>query len=143
MVALRDASSLRKADPLPPDLLAARDRVARDFGLSTDWLNAGPASLMDLGLPEGFLGRVHTRRLGDGLAVHFASRLDQIHFKLYALIDQGPGKHEQDLQALAPTRQELTEAGRWTRRHDASEGFRQMLEETLRYLGVEDADLGA
>ncbi len=143
MVALSDAGSLQKADPLPPDLLAARDRVARDFGLSTDWLNAGPASLMDLGLPDGFLDRVQTRRLGDGLTVHFASRVDQIHFKLYALVDQGPGKHEQDLRALAPTRQELIQAARWTRSHDPSEGFRQMLVEALRHLGVEDADIGA
>lgn len=143
VVALSDAGALQKADPLPADLLEARDLVARDFGLPANWLNAGPASLMDLGLPKGFMDRVQTRSLGDGLTVHFASRLDQIHFKLYALIDQGPGKHEQDLRALAPTRQELLQAARWTRRHDPSEGFREMLEEALRHLGVEDADLGA
>ncbi len=143
VVALSDAGALQKADPLPSELIDARDRVARDFGLQSSWLNAGPASLMDLGLPEGFLDRVQTRALGDGLTVHFASRLDQIHFKLYALVDQGPGKHEQDLRALAPTRQELIEAARWTRSHDPSEGFRDMLEEALRHLGVEDADLGA
>jgi hypothetical protein len=81
--------------------------------------------------------------LGPGLTVHFASRLDQIHFKLYALVDQGVGKHEQDLRALHPTTDELIQAARWTRTHDPSVGFREMLDEALRYLGVEDADLGA
>lgn len=107
-----------------------------------NWLNPGPAGLMDFGLPRGFLDRVQTQEFGDGLIVHFASRLDQIHFKLYALVDQGAGKHEQDLRALSPTADELIQAARWTRTHDLSEGFREMLERALRYLGVENADLG-
>jgi hypothetical protein len=143
VVALRDAGLLRKADAFPPQLLEARDRVSRDFSMPTEWLNPGPAGLMDHGLPDGFLDRVETRSFGVGLTVHFASRLDQIHFKLYALVDQGIGKHEQDLRALNPTAEELIQAARWTRTHDPSVGFKQMLEEALRYLGVEDADLGA
>ena len=142
VVALRQAGSLRKADPLPPDLIDARSRVASDFSLSEDWLNPGPASLMDAGLPAGFLRRVSTWDLGAGLTVHFASRLDQIHLKLYALVDQGLGKHEGDLRALTPSREELIQAARWTRTHDPSPGFREMLERALHYLGVEDADLG-
>ena len=74
--------------------------------------------------------------------VNFASRLDQIHFKLYALVDQGAGKHEQDLRALKPTAEELMQAARWTRTHDPSPGFEEMLERALRHLGVENADLG-
>jgi len=143
VVALWDTGSLRKAKPLPQELIEARNRVARDFGLPENWLNPGPSDLMDLGLPKGFLDRVQTQSFGDGLTVHFASRLDQIHFKLYAFVDQGAGKHEQDLRALAPTAEELIQAARWTRTHDPSEGFRQMLGRGLRYLGVEDADLGA
>jgi Nucleotidyltransferase of unknown function (DUF6036) len=143
VVALRKAEVLEKADPLPVDLRDARDRVARDFGLPQEWINPGPASLIDFGLPEGFLDRVETRRFGPALTVHFASRLDQIHFKLYALVDQGAGKHEQDLRGLNPTAEELVQAARWTTTHDISPGFREMLERALRYLGVEDADLGA
>lgn len=152
VIALWEAGSLRKAKPLPQELIDARNRVARDFGLTENWLNPGPADLMDFGLPNGFLDRVQTQRFGDGLTVHFASRLDQIHFKLYALVDQGAGKHAQDLRALAPTAEELIQAARWTRTvccprsigvtHDPSEGFREMLERALRYLGVEDADFG-
>lgn len=142
VVALWDAGSLGKAEPLPQGLIDARNRVARDFGLSENWLNSGPADLMDFGLPKGFLDRIQTQEFGDGLRVHFASRLDQIHFKLYALVDQGAGKHDQDLRALTPTADELIQAARWTRTHDPSEGFREMLERALRYLGVENADLG-
>jgi len=80
--------------------------------------------------------------LGAGLTVHFASRLDQIHLKLYALVDQGLGKHEGDLRALTPSREELIQAARWIRPHDPSSGFREMLERALHCLGVEDADLG-
>ena len=134
---------MEKADPLPRELREASDQVARDFGLAEEWINAGPASLMDLGgLPKGFLDRVDARRFGRGLTVHFASRLDQIHFKLYALVDQGAGRHEQDLRALRPTTDELVEAARWTRTHDVSDEHRQMMERALHYLGVEDADLG-
>jgi hypothetical protein len=99
---------------------------------------------MDFGLPEGFLQRVSTWDLGTGLTVHFASRLDRIHLKLYALVDQGLGKHEEDLRALTPTpsKEELIQAARWTRTHDPSPGFREMLERALHYLGIDDADLG-
>jgi len=142
VVALRQGGALIKADPLPADLLEARNRVANDFDLPEDWLNPGPASLMDFGLPEGFQERVSTWNLGTGLIVHFVSRLDQIHLKLYALVDQGIGKHEADLRALAPSREELIVAARWTRIHDPSAGFREMLERALHYLGVDDADLG-
>jgi len=142
VVALWEAGSLRKATPLPQGLIDARTRVARDFGLPDNWLNSGPASLIDFGLPQGFVDRVETQSYGDGLTVHFASRLDQIHFELYALVDPGAGKHEQDLRVLTPTADELIRAARWARTHDPSEPFREMLERALRYLGVENADLG-
>ncbi len=143
VLALRVGGELVNADPLPRELVAARDRVSRDFGLPWTWLNAGPSSLLDFGLPEGFVGRLETKAYGDELTVHFASRLDQIHFKLYAVIDQGPGKHEFDLRALNPAPDELVRAARWTRTHDPSPGFKYLLEQTLSRLGVADADLGA
>lgn len=42
LVALRGDSGLLSVSPLPPPLAAARDRVARDFRLPSDWLNEGP-----------------------------------------------------------------------------------------------------
>jgi hypothetical protein len=61
----------------------------------------------------------------------------------YALVDQGPGKHEADLRGLEPSDEELIAAARWSRTHDPSEGYRGMLNEALAHLGVTDAELGA
>lgn len=35
-----------------------------------------------------------------------------------------------------------TEAARWNRRHDPSEGYAQVLRQVLAHMGVKDADLG-
>lgn len=142
VLALWAGGELGTAKPLPAALETARDRVARDFSLPADWLNPGPTDLLEFGLPVGFIDRLERRDYGDGLTVYFASRYDQIHFKLYALVDQGPGKHEADLRALSPTEEELLEAARWSRRHDPSEGYEQVLREVLAHIGVRDADLG-
>lgn len=140
LVALRNGEELNPAKPLPEPLRLAAERVARDFGLDAAWLNGGPTSLLELGLPEGFLDRLDSRGYGDALIVHFASRYDQIHFKLYAMVDAGgPGKHEQDLQALAPSEAELLAAARWSRTHDPSEAYRETLLRALEHLGVSDA----
>jgi hypothetical protein len=114
VVALLRDGDLVHPRPLPPTLVAARDRVGIDFGLAPSWLNEAPASLLDFGLPEGFTSRLVRRDYGPTLTAWLASRLDQIHLKLYALADQGPGKHEADLRALEPTRDELITAARWT-----------------------------
>lgn len=141
IVALRHGSKFRRASPLPKALQIARDRVARDFGLPQTWLNPGPTDLLEFGLPEGFVDRLESRSYGEGLTVHFASRLDQIHFKLYAAVDQGAGKHSSDLEALSPTKEELLQAARWTRTHDPSPGFEDVLRRLLSHFGVDDADL--
>lgn len=142
LVAIAENGELRSADPLPGALRVARDRVARDFGLDENWLNGGPTGLLKWGLPEGFMGRIVTRRYSDALAVHFASRLDQIHFKLFAMVDQAGGRHEADLRALSPSREELIAAARWSMTQDPSPGYRMVLEDALRALGVEDDALG-
>jgi hypothetical protein len=139
IVGFLHSGELADPRPLPQALIAARDRVARDFGLLESWLNPGPASLLDFGLPEGFLERLQSRRYGPALHVHFASRFDQIHFKLYAMADGTAGKHESDLRALNPTRAELLTAARWTQTHDPSEPFREELLKSLAALGVDDA----
>jgi hypothetical protein len=143
VLALAGAEGLIPADPLPEALAEARDRVAQDFGLPAGWLNPGATELLRFGLPDGFLSRVETRTFGPALTVLYAGRLDQVHFKLYAMVDQGAGRHEADLRALEPTREELLSAARWTRTHDPSEGFRQELVAVLAHLGVTDADLDA
>ena len=74
--------------------------------------------------------------------IQTASRLDQIHLKLYAAVDQGPGRHEADLRALEPSRDELLAAARWTLTHDSSSGYRHVLEQALAALGAPDASFG-
>ena len=125
------------ADPLPPPLMDAVVSVGRTLGLSDDWLNPGPSELLRFGLPDGFEERVERRRYGS-LTVQVAGRLDQICFKLYAAVDQGPGsKHAADLRRLEPTGEELLTAAHWSRTHDPSDGYRDMLLATLIMLGVE------
>ena len=58
LLALRTGDELTKPNPLPTELVTAAERVGRDFGLPRDWLNAGPASMLDLGMPAGFVGRL-------------------------------------------------------------------------------------
>lgn len=142
VVALVRDDRLSTAEPLPRAVAAAADRVARTLGLPDDWLNTGPAgSLAEL--PEGFLDRALTRPFGPRLRVWFASRIDQIHFKLYAYTDDdAPGRHEQDLRALSPTADELRAAARWARALNAPEPFRSQQARALRALGVPDDDLG-
>jgi hypothetical protein len=142
VLAIARDGELVSADPLPEALQRARDRVAHDFGLAGNWLNPGPTDLLRWGLPEGFLSRVVTRHYGDALTIHFAGRLDQIHFKLYAMVDQAGGRHEADLRALEPTPDEIAAAARWTTTQDSSPGYRMVLTEALRYLGAGDVDLG-
>ena len=127
-----------RADPLSTELNEAAKRVARDFNLPGNWLNPGPASAVDFGLPDGLMQRVITRQYGQKLIVHFLGRYDQIHFKLYAAVDQGAGKHLDDLESLNPTEDEIESAARWSLTHDVSKGFKQNLKDLLNYLGFRD-----
>jgi hypothetical protein len=141
VVAIINSDALIRAEPFPAPLTAAVEDVAGALGLPRDWLNPGPAALLDLGLPAGFLDRAEVRRYG-ALTVRLASRIDQVAFKLYAAVDQGPqSKHFADLLKLEPTPQELLDSGRWCRTHDPSEGFRAMLVQALAALGVDDPDV--
>lgn len=126
--------------PVPEPLRDAVIDVGRAFGLASDWLNTGPESLLDIGLPDGFLERLERRDFG-GLVAWLAGRFDMVCFKLYAAVDQGPrSRHFQDLRDLEPGREDLLLAARWATSHDPSPGFRSLLVETLRALDVEDAD---
>jgi hypothetical protein len=139
VLALVVKGTIAKADPFPEALAAAASRVAADFQLPSKWLNPGPTSLVDGGLPDGLAERWRTRPYGASLTVHFIDRLDQIHLKLYAAVDRGPqDRHYADLLALHPTREEIQMAARWAMRHDVSEPFRDSLRACLRALGHDD-----
>ena len=108
----------------------AANRVGRDFDLPEKWLNLGPASQVESGLPEGFEKRLVKKVYGQYLTIYFISRIDQIHFKLYAAVDQD-GYHVQDLFALKPTEYEMEEAAKWAVTQDVSEVFKALLKDFL------------
>ena len=130
--------NLAKSEPLPLKLVEAMKKVSRDFDLPENWLNPGPTSAVDFGLPEGLMERVETKKFSASLTIHFLSRYDQICFKLYAAVDQGIGKHYNDLLLLEPNANELEKAAQWSMSHDVSEGYRQSVKELLRHMGHED-----
>lgn len=137
-----DDGELIDPAPLPILLVRAAEEVAEDLSLPRDWLNNGPSSgdggLFRLGLPSGFAARLTWRRYGERVAVGFISRIDQVHFKLYAAVDQSGGYHAADLLVLAPSDAELLAAAAWTRSHDPSAGFRTSLQRFFREFGHAD-----
>lgn len=113
VVALVEGGTYQISEPLPPVLKETAREVALVLDLAEDWLNGAPTDLLRLGLPEGFRLRAVVRQYR-ALTVQLASRYDQIHFKLYAAVDQGPkSKHFADLKRLRPNTEELIAAARW------------------------------
>jgi len=107
VVGLADNGNYVKVEVLPRPLAEAALQVAQALDLPDDWLNTGPASLMDFGLPAGWEERIEVRQYG-GLEVHIPSRFDQVCLKLYAAVDRGPDdKHFKDPQLLEPQPEEL------------------------------------
>lgn len=133
--------SIARLDQLPPELARAALDVARTYGLADDWLNLGPASLLDGPLPEGFEARLGLVAFG-ALRLWIAGREDLVALKLWAAADRwpAPGRHLADLEALAPTADELRSAAAWTRLRDPSPGYSELLAAVLRRLGMDEAD---
>jgi hypothetical protein len=101
-------------------------------------MNMAPSSILDHGLPAGFMSRTERRQWG-GLVLHLATRVDQIAFELFAAVDQGRySKHAEDLRRLQPTPSELLAAARWARQHDPSDGFGEILTKALAEFGAVD-----
>ena len=122
--------TIQSIKKFPEWLVEAANRVGRDFDLPENWLNLGPASQVESGLPEGFEKRLVKKVYGQYLTIYFISRIDQIHFKLCAAVDQD-GYHVQDLFALKPTEYEMEEAAKWVVTQDVSEVFKALLKDFL------------
>ena len=133
--AVGEQQDIEPPDRLPNALVGAIERVARDFGLPADWMNAVVGLQWKTGLPPGFEQRIHWRRYG-GLWIGFADRYDLIFFKLYAAADsEGPRSvHYQDLLALRPAQEELNAAATWARSQDPSPEFDQVLNQVLEHV---------
>ena len=107
-----DAGTARivAALPLPASLVRAVARVARDFDMPADWMNAVVAPQHLPILPEEFQSELSWRRYG-GLHVGLAGRRTLIALKLHAAADRHPGSvHTQDLLAMRPSDAELASA---------------------------------
>ena len=134
IVALMQAEVLVDSEPLPDYLLNAAGNVGTILSLPADWLNNGPASQFQMGLPPGFQERLTTVVVGKKLTVHYIGRYDQIFFKTFASADRG-GYHVSDLKALNPSEEELIAAARWCMTQDTSEAFRMILKDMFKQLG--------
>lgn len=121
--------------PMSEALRLAADEVARELHLDPHWLNTGPADQVSAGLPEGFLSRLTRHDYGPSLTIFFPDRFDLIHLKLFAIMDQGRGRHVRDLEALQPTDEEVLQAARWVLTQDAGEVFPRIVHNTLTALG--------
>jgi hypothetical protein len=85
--------------------------------------------------PVGFLERLIRREYGPKLIIYYSHRYDLIHLKLFAVIDQGTGRHVTDLLKLTPTEDEMLAAARWVITQDAGELFPSLVKEALNHLG--------
>ena len=117
---MRDGKLVRPI-PLPQVFAQAVIDVARQEGLPSNWINTGPASLLDKGLPVGFAKRLHREDYG-GLVMWLADRRDLIALKIYAAANtafagqmQYPNRHLSDLRILRPTPGETSFGATWAR----------------------------
>lgn len=106
--------------------------------LPPDWINTGPESFIQSGLPQGLLKRLTLKKYGENLTIGFISRYDQIFLKLYASVDRG-GYHVDDLIKLKPSEHELLVACKWVCEQDTSEEFATLLKSMLKQIGFGDA----
>jgi len=128
---------IKRINKFPKYFTDASKAVQKDFSLPEGWINKGPTSQLDSGLPQGFEKRLVKKQYGNYLSIYYISRLDQIHFKLYASVDRN-GYHVDDLFQLKPTQQEIEDAARWVLTQDVSIGFKTILIDFLRKHGYED-----
>ncbi len=122
---------------LPQWFIDAAENVKKDFNLPENWINVEATSIVRFGLPKDFIKRLMKKNYSKVLSVYYISRLDQIHFKLYASADKG-GHHVDDLMGLKPTNKEIEQAALWSMTHDISEGFRLVLKDLLKKLGFQN-----
>lgn len=125
---------IQRVKKFPDWLSNAAEKVARDFGLPDNWLNLGPASQVESGLPPGLADRLIRKKYGKSLSIYYISRTDQIYFKLYAAVDRND-YHTQDLFDLNPMEKELEDAAKWVLTQDVSEPFRIILKDFLERSG--------
>lgn len=99
-------------------LSSAAEKVGKELGLQSNWLNNGPSDLLKY-LGEGWEDRCSLSFDGLALKVFSLSRLDLIRTKFWAACDRMDDIP--DILALRPSDEELTDAESWVLQCDASE----------------------
>lgn len=130
---------LSEPETLPDAFFEAVRTVARDFGLTDDWLNTEVATQWSTGLPPGAGEGIRWEKF-HSLHVGLASRRTMVALKLFAVADRGlDSVHFQDLVALEPSPDELDAARDWVAEQDASPSWPDhvegVLEDVRRALG--------
>jgi len=130
-----DETTLIHPDPMPGALEDAVQRVARDFGLPSGWLNTAVGNQWQTSLPPSLREDLTWHRFG-GLRVGVAGRRPLIALKLLAAVDHG-GKqsvHYQDLVRLDPTEEGLEEARAWAESEDPSPIVADHIDQVIRHV---------
>lgn len=121
-------------EPLPRVFNETISRVARDFGLPSNWMNTVVGSQWESGLPDSVLDEIEWRQFGN-LEVGLMGRKGLIALKLFAAVDRDPDSvHYQDLIALKPVENELQEAKEWVITQDAAHAWRELVEEVVEHV---------
>jgi hypothetical protein len=130
---------LRPGLALPSEFMQLAAEVGQELGLKEEWLNFGPAPLIEFGLPSGLELRLKRKSYGACLKLHLISRLDQIHLKIYATMDPKTRQetHLSDLLDLEPTEREVKAAVDWLLGRKTSLVFRRKLKQVLDRIGHE------
>ncbi len=68
------AAALEASGSEPYEIIVIGGAALSILGLDREWLNAGPADLLDQGLPEGFEQRLTAERYGPRLTVWLPAR---------------------------------------------------------------------
>ena len=122
--------NLKPIETFSPEMDRAILATAKLHGLEEDWFHAEATILLKHGLPEGILERSSelARQYGPCLRVQFIGRSDQVALKLYAAMDPAKGRrHEEDLVAMEPTKDEIKHALNWLCAWPSNEAFKKRL----------------
>ncbi|MFA7345085.1 MAG: hypothetical protein WC003_12345 [Terrimicrobiaceae bacterium] len=133
-----DGHTLKSIEAFSPEMNLAILKTAQIHGLEEDWFNAEATILLKHGLPEGILERStqHARQYGPCLRVQFIGRADQVALKLYAAMDPAKGRrHEEDLVAMDPTKEEIKHGLNWLLSWPSNEAFKKRLAFLVEGLG--------
>lgn len=140
VIALANEFGVLSPPRLPEPLVRAVARVARDFHLPDEWLNAAVGAQWRAGLPDGVAADLEWRTFR-ALRVGLAGRRTLITLKLFAAVDKGPNSvHCQDLLALAPDDAELARASAWVLLQDMAPEWPGFIAEVVAHVCAQRRD---